>query len=369
MNRTAAFYFFLCLILIATVLTAIRIRVPNGGRAGALDFRSQSAAKRLAVEVYGNLPLRFEADNAPSGDMQTDPSSSVKFVSRGNGYTLWLKANEAVLGMLLPQSANPTAASSEGADLGRNAQTSLLHVKLAGSNPSPRVEGIDELPGKSNYFIGNDPKRWRIGVTSYAKVRYQDVYPGVDLVYYGNQQQLEYDLVVAPGADPKTIHLDIEGAANLTVDAAGDLWIGGGPQAARFQRPVVYQQSNGERKEIRGRYALEAGNRIGFELGKYDRTKPVVIDPVLLYNVTIGGTQSDAANGVAVDQSGNTYITGTTLSTDFPTTSQAFQGTPGRTAEADTVPETVLIGIWFELIKLRPYPQKRLAVMGVTSFR
>jgi len=215
-------------------------------------------------------------------------------------------------------------------------------MKLIGANSAARVTALNELPGKSNYFIGNDPKRWRTDVPTYAKVRYQDVYPGIDLVYYGNQRQLEYDFVVAPGADPKAIALKIETGnskfeirnSKIRVDASGDLVVQAEGDEVRFHKPVVYQPTDAanpkskiqNRKLLDGRYVLSADNRIGFEVPAYDRSKPLVIDPTLVYSTYVGGSSTDSASGIAVDFSGNAYVTGSTVSTDFPTVN-AFQST------------------------------------------
>jgi Beta-propeller repeat len=219
-------------------------------------------------------------------------------------------------------------------------------MKLVGANPNPNIVGTDELPGKSSYFIGNDPKKWRTNVPNYAKVKYASVYPGVDLAYYGNQGQLEYDFVVQPGADPSHIVLDV-GAGLVPAQGGhpqgvplhvdhGDLVVGTDGGEVIFHKPVVYQLENELRtkneeprttnkKAIDGKYALN-GSRITFEVGSYDKTRPLVIDPVLTYSAVLPGGRATA---LAIDASGNAYVTGTTDSADFPTTPGAFQTTPG----------------------------------------
>ena len=181
-----------------------------------------AANKPQVVENYGELPLSFEANQG-----QTD--SRVDFLSRGSGYTLFLTPTEAVLSLSSPQRSQRaqrkssnflSAFSASSAVNDPNPQSTVVRMELVGANPSPRVSGLEELPGKSNYFIGNDPDKWRTNVPHYAKVQYNDVYPGVDLVYYGNQRQLEYDLVVGPGTDPGAIVLGFEGVEKLRIDAA-----------------------------------------------------------------------------------------------------------------------------------------------------
>ena len=195
----------------------------------------------------------------------------------------------------------------------------VVRMKLVGANPRPQVAGGEELPGKVNYFIGNDPKKWRTNVPTYARVEYRDVYHGVNLVYYGNQRQLEYDFVVAPGADPRAIRLSFQGLDKLTVEGQGNLalYIAGGQVLQHA--PIVYQEINGVRREISGRYVLQGKDRVGFQVAAYDRSKPLVIDPVLAYSTYLGGSGDDnQALGIAVDAAGNAYVTGFTSSTDFP---------------------------------------------------
>jgi hypothetical protein len=265
-----------------------------------------SAAQSRVLQSYGKLPLSFEVNQG-----QTDPR--VKFLSRGPDYTLFLTGDEAVLS-LHPGEANQESQTLSLGPEPRNTITSL-RMQVLGANPKASVSGVDELPGKSNYFIGNNPQEWRTNIATYAKVRYHGVYPGVDLVYYGNQQQLEYDFVVAPGGDPSSICLKLQGAEKPRIDKNGDLLLG----AARFQRPLVYQETDGRRTTVRGDYRMMAANTVSFIVAEYDRSKPLVIDPVLSYSTYLGGIQGDGGASIAVDSSGNAYITGSTSSANFPT--------------------------------------------------
>ena len=276
--------------------------------------------KAQVSETYGRLPLSFEANLG-----QTDPR--VKFLARGLGYTLFLTPTEAVLtltGERTPELAAPNTGKFEKPqELRRN----TLRMRIVGANPRAQVEGRDKLPGKTHYFLGNDPARWRTNVPTYAKVHHQAIYPGIDLMYYGNQRQLEYDFAVKPGAEPGRIVLHFEGAQRLEVDAGGDLVIHTGAGPIHQRRPVVYQEIHGTRQAVAGGYILRGRQEVGFQVAAYDESRPLIIDPVLVYSTYLGGSASDQGLGIAVDAAGSAYVTGLTLSTDFPTTPGAFDTT------------------------------------------
>jgi hypothetical protein len=288
---------------------------PNPGT----DAKSQSKIR----ESYGKLPLAFEANRG-----QTD--AQVKFLSRTKAYTLFLTADEAILTLPSRQPKNASAKNSTA--------PASLRMKLRHANPATKIAGADELPGTSNYFIGNDPTKWHTSVPTYAKVKYEQIYSGIDLVYYGNQRQLEYDFIVSPGADPKRIAFDITGASRIRQNAQGDLVLkmqagskGKSEEEIRWHKPVVYQEKDGARHQIATHYTITDRNRVGFELAKYDPSRPLYIDP-LIYSTYLSGSGSDAGQGVAVDSAGNAYVTGYTASTDFPITRGAFQTTYGGNA-------------------------------------
>jgi hypothetical protein len=198
-------------------------------------------------------------------------------------------------------------------------------MKLHKANPSAEVVGVDEQVSRSNYFIGNDPKKWHLGVPTFAKVKFMNVYPGIDLVYYGNQPQLEYDFVVAPGANPDRIRFDVSGAKRITKNSGGDLVFRTAEGTVEWRKPNVYQYRNGSRRRIGAEYTIRSGRFIAFDLDAYDSTRPLIIDPAVVYSTYLGGTAGDHPYGMGIDNFGNIYLSGYTTSLDFPTTAGAFQ--------------------------------------------
>jgi Beta-propeller repeat len=277
---------------------------------GSLGAPDKTARVR---EAYGKLPLAFEQN-------QGQANQATNFQARGAGYTLSLSATEATF--LLGG--------------GTDESSKVLRMNLVTANPGAAVEGVNPLEGKVNYLIGNDPARWRTNVPTFGRVHYREVYPGVDLVYFGNQRRLEYDFVVAPGSNPGAIALQFPGTPRIEVEAAtGDLLLGVGEKTVRQHKPIVYQQLDGGRREVEGRYALRGDGKVGFNIGEYDATATLIIDPVLEYSTFLGGNgtgENEVANSIAVDSSGNAYVAGFTDSTDFPI-ANAVQGTQAGTID------------------------------------
>ncbi len=283
---------FLMSTAVAAVLASLTTAFPLFARPPAVPAAS-----------YGNLPLSFEANRG-----QTD--RQVRFTARGRDYSLFLTSTEAVL------------------SLKSNDLSAVVRMKLDGARRNPAITGLEELPGVSNYFIGG-PERWRRDVPSYARVKYAGVYPGIDLVYYGNQRQIEYDFEVAPGADPERIILTFAGARNVSVDRLGSLVVTTKAGDLVQQRPFVYQDIDGKRVSVETHYRLLPNYKVGFQIARYDTTRALVIDPVLVYATYLGGSGNDIGQAIAIDAAGNTYVTGSTISTNFPGAStSAIQAVP-----------------------------------------
>lgn len=282
----------------------------------------QTAAEQFKprrLENYDNLPLHFEPNLG-----QID--SRIKFTARGKSYNLSLSATGATFTVRrqssLPKSAQERLQSEKQSSRTKQA---VVQMQVVDADAAAQTIGVDELAGKSNYFIGSDPNKWRTDVPNYGRVHYSEVYRGIDLEYYGNNRQLEYDFIVKAGADPRSIRLRYNGVKNLRVDKEGELILETGLGEMRQKKPVIYQEENGARREIAGGYKIH-GQETSFWLGEYDAKKTLVIDPVIVYATYHGGTGEDTGNAIAVDASGNAYIVGNT-SGGFPvTTGQSYGG-------------------------------------------
>ncbi len=240
------------------------------------------------------LPLYFEANQGQAG-------TSAQFIAHGNRSEFLVSPDSAEL-VLSKSGRSPARA---------------VQMRFVDANPLAEISGLDELSGKINYFIGNDSSKWQTGVPIFSKVGVTGIYPGVNLVYYGNGRQLEYDFAVAPKADPNSIVIHFDGVDKISIQSNGDLILNLGDDRIVQPGPVIYQVVRGMRKEISGGYKLADAQTIAFSVGEYDHTLPLVIDPILSYSTYFGGTGNDTAWDVAVDTNGFVYVAGDTTSSTF----------------------------------------------------
>jgi Beta-propeller repeat len=274
------------------------------------ERQAQSASRARPRVNLTRLPVRFE----PSGSSE---DSRFRFVSRGSGYSMLLNPTEAVLSL---RTAGPPATGP--VDQENHRRWLIARMKLIGANVLSRIMGVDLLPVQSHYFLGDESRRWRTHVSSYAKVMVEGVYPGVDMLYYGKDDRLEFDFALQPGVDPKLITLCLEseageGGSSLRVDFNGDLVLTSAGLEIRQHKPRAYQQVDGEEKVVAAAYRLNHHNQITFDLGPYDASYPLIIDPVLSFSTSLAGSANDQGAAIAVDSAGNAYVAGTTESLDF----------------------------------------------------
>ena len=245
--------------LARTLLAILLVNTLPSLQSRAVAQTSQQAKTQPGMPAttnYGKLPLTFEANQG-----QTD--AKVKFVSRGKGYTAFLTSGGIVLS-LRPKPPVPVQQANYIAAPTQASLNTTLQFKLMGAAQNPSVVGENQQSGVVNYFIGKDPTKWLTKVPTYARVRYKNVYPGIDLVYYGNHQQLEYDFAVSPGTDPGLIQFEITGASQIELDEQGNLALQTVSGELRFQSPVIYQESNGTRVPVSGAYVFNDPTHIAF---------------------------------------------------------------------------------------------------------
>jgi Beta-propeller repeat len=311
------------------VALAVLVTIGVAGVTGLRMHRGNASAKRtiqspvLTAETSARVrasleasPLAFEANQG-----QTDPQ--VKYMARGSGYTVFLTANDTVFALHSSSQASATRPSQNRGgttqSVAQKNRTAAIHMHLVGGNPQSRITAGSQLPGRSNYFIGNDPSQWHANVAQYARISYRDAYPGVNMAFYGVQKQLEFDFIVAPGASPAPIRLGVSGANRIATDDSGNLILTSAAGDVLLHKPVAYQQKDGARQPVDARFVVQAHNQVSFELGNYDRSRELVVDPAVSYARYLGGVGEDDGNAIAVDGSGNAYVTGQTKSTNFPT--------------------------------------------------
>ncbi len=340
------------------VLTAISAFVAIVALRVGWTANSKPDASQGPAPDYKTLAVYFEENHG-----QTD--SRVRFLSRGPNYTIFLTPHQTVLALRKTTvSPAPASAGPKGLQYqndARNLTTASVGISLVGARPNPQVEGIDPLPGRVNYFIGRDPAKWHTSIPTYAEVRYRSIYPGVDLVYHGAPGALEYDIIVAPNADPAAIRFGLQGASKMTLNQAGDIVMATAAGAVTMRRPFLYEEgAAAARRQIEGHYVIlpqsgiakSAGIRnITIAVGDHDRSRRLVIDPQIIYSSYLGGDGShggtvqgfaafqvlsshlkgaipnmaDLALDVAVGANKLAYIAGLAYSIDFPTTMGAYQ--------------------------------------------
>jgi hypothetical protein len=322
------------LLFFSLLAALLGLRANGPSSPGPEDIGPASVAQDRARERYGLIPLSFEANEGQS-------DGSINFLARGAGYNIFLQPTETVFVLQRRSRGDGAeAAQRQSDDAAPVPETGSISAASASAEPRPAVlrmklvgasaaiaEGLDELAGKVNYFIG-DAARWRTEVPTYARVRYREVYPGVDVIYYGNQRQLEYDFRIAPGHDWRAVNLRFEGTDRVEVGSAGDLLLSVGESIIRQPKPFVYQEVAGVRREVEGGYVVGDNGTIGFSIGAYDSALPLVIDPVIIYSTYLGGSATEDGNDIKVDAAGNAYICGNTASANFPT-ANALQATFG----------------------------------------
>ncbi|MGB7770181.1 MAG: SBBP repeat-containing protein [Verrucomicrobiia bacterium] len=273
--------------------------------AAALNVLALAAQAQIPAAL-GNLPLYFSTAPGPA-------NTPVQFIARGGDYQFLISPAEARLNL----QKTGTAA--------QNISSQTVRMQFVGADSQAQIQGADELTGKINYLVGDNPAQWRTGVATFARVRVGRLYPGVNLVYYGNQRRLEYDFTIASGANPDVIKIRFEGVDKISIGARGELVLALGKDEIRQLAPLIYQTVNGTRKTVVGGYRILGRHTVAFTVGQYDPKLPLVIDPVLTYSTYFGGNSSDAANAIALDTNGFIYIAGQTLSSQFYPTTGAFQ--------------------------------------------
>ncbi len=307
-------------------LTNLNSRNNNASNLAKLGLKEADlTTKKLINENYGKLPLRFEKNIG-----QVD--NSIDFISHNSEYSLFISPTKTTFDFNDVQNqinlkTNPKV-NIQNAKVDDKAQ---LTMQLVGANQQAKCTKLDKLETKSNYLIGNNQNHWKENIENFAKVQYQNIYDGIDIVYYGNQKQLEYDLIVSPHINPNIINISFPDAEKLTIDNQGNLVINVNNKEISKKKPYIYQEVNGNKQEVVGNYIIKENNQIGFNIEAYDVNKPLVIDPTIGYSTYLGGTDSDFSSAIAVDKSGNTYVVGYTKSLNFPTSNPQQKSLSGKT--------------------------------------
>ena len=294
-----------------------------GAATTLLSPLSPASARRRAEERFAVSPLHFEENRGQA-------AADVRFLARAGDSLLFLTRTAAVVALAPKLNPEPEGAPGPWARRTERTGTGIesrpaLRIELANSNPNPRMRCSELLPGESNYFLGNDPTHWTTHIPNCAKVRYEHVYPGIDLIYYGNHRQLEYDYLLAAGAHAGQVRIKLGGARSVRVNASGDLIMDVKGSQFRLRNPLAYQNGKNGKAWVHAHYALHGSNLVGVEVEAYDHHLPLIIDPALTYSTFLGGSGGDMGQAMSVDSAGSTYLVGTTSSLDFLTTSGVVQ--------------------------------------------
>jgi hypothetical protein len=276
------------------LLLAIVAAVVRPGIGVALDSPAPFRLGSRLSNLFHAQPLAFER-------YEGQYAGGVQFVSRTPGYTVLVEPRQVTMALRQSPATRP-----------------FVRMRLLQSNASSAPVPEEPQLAKMNYFIGNDPTRWRTDVPLFGKVRFPSVYKDVDLVYYGNQQQLEYDFVIRPGGEPQSIRFSVSGASCARIELSGDLILKAGGARAILHRPLAYQIVRGQRRDVAASFRPLGRNRFGIDVARYDRNSPLIIDPVLAYSTYLGGSDDEGIFGIGFDQEGNIYVAGETSSLDFP---------------------------------------------------
>ncbi|MEJ2615086.1 MAG: SBBP repeat-containing protein, partial [Ignavibacteriaceae bacterium] len=255
------------------------------------------SANLFSISDFSKLPIYFEPNHGQSNNY-------ADFISRTNNYTLLLSQREVTLMLLNSKGKN---------------KNKKIDFKILGSNPNSKIHGMGKKQGTTNYFLGADEKNWKTDVPNYSKVLCEDIYTGINLVYYGNKHSLEFDFILAPGTDPGSIKLGFEGTNEISIDTKGNLILKTDGGDVTLKSPIIYQEHNNIRNIIDGKFKLDGESIVSFKIDDYDTGIPLIIDPVLVYSTYLGGSTSSNSSGITVDPQGNIYVAGSTRSLDFPT--------------------------------------------------
>ena len=323
-TRTAITLFGLVVICLPSLMAASRAEAPSESAAEGLQATSQRSSP-LAAADWAQLPLAFEAN-------QGQADESVRYVARSDGFDLYLAANEAVFVQNasddLAHDVVQSTISARPDTISRDSATqSVLRMQFANAGRMLEPVAADVLPGTVNYLIGSDPSAWRTGVPTFREVRYPGVWDGIDVVFHGRRERLEYDFAIQPGVDFEQIEVELVGADEIEIDSGGNLLVDVNGQRQVHRAPRVLQEQNGVSETLPGRFVIRGENRFGFAVDDHDPNRALLIDPEVVYATPFfGGSDNDNVFSIAAGRDGSVTIAGYTPSLDFPGTApSSFQ--------------------------------------------